>query len=174
MYSTHGSHLLSAIITKATGVGTLAFAQASLFSKIGVHSVAWAKDKNGINYGGAGIFLTPRDMARFGYLYLRNGFIDGKQIIPADWIEKSIQNYRGYIAPWKEMDDVGYGYHWWTGRFNKYSVYFASGYGGQWILNIPDLDMIIVTTMNADTEKDWNQMESLIPIISNFIIPSVK
>ena len=175
LYSTHGSHILSAIIINATGVGTLTFAQANLFDKIGVHSLSWAKDKNGINYGGSGLYLTPRDMARFGYLYMKKGFIDGKQIIPVDWIEKSVRNYRNYTAPWQEMDDVGYGLHWWTGRFNKYPIYFASGYGGQWILNIPDLDMIIVATMDANTEgNNWGQMESLIPIINNLIIPSVK
>jgi CubicO group peptidase (beta-lactamase class C family) len=173
LYSTHGSHILSGILTKATGMSTLAYAFQKLFTPLGIRSMYWSADQNGVTFGGSGLYLTPRDMARFGYLYLKEGFVDQQQIVPADWIVTSVQNYRSYREPWKEMDDVGYGFLWWTGRFGSYPVYFASGFGGQWILNVPDLDLIVVATMNAFMEVDWQNMESLIPIIHNYILPAV-
>jgi CubicO group peptidase (beta-lactamase class C family) len=173
LYSTDGSHLLSAILARAAGMSTLNYAVKKLFKPLGIRSVYWASNKNGITYGGSGLCLTPRNMARFGYLYLEKGLVDQQQIVPADWIALSVQNHRSYREPWKEMDDVGYGFQWWTGRFGNYPVYFASGFGGQWILNIPDLNMIIVATMNAKTEVRWQHMESLIPLVSKCILPAV-
>ena len=104
---------------------------------------------------------------------MKNGFLDGQQIIPAEWIELSVQNHRSYQEPWKEMDDVGYGFQWWTGRFDQYPLYFASGYGGQWIINIPDLNLIIVATMDTSKEYLSHHMASLIPIVYNHVLPSV-
>jgi CubicO group peptidase (beta-lactamase class C family) len=172
-YSSHSAHLLSGIITRATGMSTLAFAQKHLFRPLGIQRVKWLTDGNGIHYGGSCLYLSPRDMARFGYLYLKNGLIDDKQILPSEWIETSVRNYRDFTEPWQEMEDVGYGYLWWTGRFGRYPVYFASGYGGQFILHVPDLDMVIVTTANADTETEWHQMVSLLSVVSNHILPAV-
>jgi len=172
-YSSHSAHLLSGIITRVTGMSTLASAQKHLFRPLGIQKVKWLTDGNGIHYGGSCLHLAPRDMARFGYLYLKNGRINDKQILSSDWIETSVRNYRNFTEPWKEMEDVGYGYLWWTGRFGQYPVYFASGYGGQFILNAPDLDMVIVTTANADTETEWEQMESLLSVVANHILPTV-
>lgn len=173
LYSTHGSHILSGIITKATGMSALEYAIKKLFTPMGVQTMYWSHDQNGITYGGSGLYLTPRDMARFGHLFIEKGYLDTQQIIPADWIALSVRNHRNYREPWKEMNDVGYGFQWWTGRFDQYPLYFASGYGGQCIINIPDLNMIIVATMDASTEIGYQHMESLIPIIYNHILPSV-
>lgn len=174
LYSTYGSHILSGIITKASNMSTEDFALKYLFNPIGIKSVLWPKDQNGINIGGAGVLLTPRDMARFGYLYLQKGYLNEQQLIPSDWIAESIINYRDYDDSWEEITNLGYSYQWWTGQMDKYPIYFASGYGGQWILVIPSLNIVIVTTMNANSEKDWKQMTSFIPLVYNYIIPSVK
>ena len=172
-YSSHSVHLLSGIITRVTGMSTLAFAQRHLFRPLGIQKVKWLTDGNGIFYGGSCLYLSPRDMARFGYLYLNEGLVDGRQILSSEWIETSVRNYRNFTEPWQEMEDVGYGYLWWTGRFGPYPVYFASGYGGQFILNVPDLDMVIVATADASTETEWEQMESLLSVVSDYILPAV-
>ena len=174
LYSTHGSHILSGLITKVSKMSTEDFALKYLFNPIGIKSVVWPKDQNDINIGGAGILLTPRDMARFGYLYLQNGYLNQQQLIPDKWIAKSTLNYRDYTNSWEEITNLGYSYQWWTGHMDEYSIFFASGYGGQWILVIPDIDMVIVTTMNANSEKNWEQMTSFISLVYNNIIPSVK
>lgn len=174
LYSTHGSHILSGIITKVSKMSTEDFALKYLFNPIGIESIIWSKDQNGINIGGAGTLLTPRDMARFGYIYLQNGYLNEQQIIPAKWIAESTLNYRNYTDTWEEITNLGYSYQWWTGQMDEYSIYFASGYGGQWILIIPNLDMVIVTTMNAYSEKNWEQMTSFISLVYNNIIPGIR
>ncbi len=173
LYSSHGSQLLSAVITTSTGVSTLEFSLQTLFTPIGVETVSWHTDQNGIQIGGGDLFLTPRDMARFGWLYLEEGFVNGRQIVPLQWIEESTRNYLDETSSWFEMEDVGYGLHWWTGRFDEYSVYAAIGYAGQWILNIPDLDMVIVAVMNPYAEDAEQNSGTLIPLVYNNILPAV-
>ncbi|MFC1627625.1 serine hydrolase domain-containing protein [Gemmatimonadota bacterium] len=172
LYSTHGSHLLSGIISRATSMSTSEFARQNLFHHLGIRSIMWPVDRNGIALGGAGLFMTPRDMARFGYLFLESGSLGPAEIISEGWVDLSVQNHRSYTEQWNEMADVGYGFQWWTGRLGQYPVHFASGYGGQWILIVPDLEMVVVTTMDGRTESNGMQMESIIPIVAEYILPA--
>lgn len=172
LYSTHGSHLLSVIIARATGKNTVYYAREKLFRPLGIQSLRWVSDQNGYTFGGAGLSLTARDMARFGYLYLKKGSYDGRQIVPAAWVDQSVKNHRDYTEPWREMREVGYGFHWWTGRFDEHRMFFASGFGGQWIVVVPDLDLVIVAAMNAAMERNWENMSSFIPVMYRLILPA--
>lgn len=80
-------------MTKTTGLSTFEFAREYLFEPLGITEVNWPRDKQGIYFGGQDIWLTPRDMAKLGELYLNNGVWEGQQIIPADWITKSGETY---------------------------------------------------------------------------------
>lgn len=173
LYSTDGAHLLSGIIEKATGMNTLNFTSENLLKPIGTEVIGWGTDQNGIYLGGAGMFVTPRDMARLGYLYLENGNLEGEQIIPSSWIEQSVTNYLQDSIEWEGIEEVGYGYLWWTGKLRGYQLYFASGLGGQCIMVIPELDMVIVTTMNSATDYSSSHINSLINILYENIIPAV-
>ncbi len=138
-YSTPVSHVFSAVLTRATGMSTCAFAYKYLFDPIGITLESWPKDPQGIHVGGNSIYITPREMARFGLLFLNNGQWDGQQVVPAEWVKTS-------LAPKRR---AYYGFYWWIDRLGKYRVYQAIGYGGQWICLIPDLDLMVVST--ADT-----------------------
>ena len=92
-YNTGGSNLLSAIVEQTTGINTLEFARTNLFEPMGFSNVFWYRDQNGIYRGGDGLRLTPRDMAKFGYLYLNRGVWDGRQIIPAAWVDTSTMDH---------------------------------------------------------------------------------
>lgn len=173
LYSTHGSHLLSAIITKALDMTAYNFAMEVLFEPLGIQLVGWQTDQNGIFFGGGGMYLTPRDMARFGQVFLKNGVIDGHVFVTPEWVNASVTNYRDYTTSWNGLEDIGYGYQWWTGRFGTRQVYFALGYGGQWILIIPELDMIVVAAMNGATDDSQGQSEAFIDIMIQYILPSV-
>ena len=173
-YTSYGVHLLSGIITEATGISTLEYAKRMLFKSIGVHAVAWEMDQNGYMIGGGGLYATPRDMARFGYLYLEKGQVEGDQIIPSQWIEDSIQELIRIDDQWGEMEDVGYGYLWWTGKINAYSLYFASGFGGQFIMNIPVLNMVVAVTTDGSSENANKQYEPILHIISEYILGAIK
>ena len=89
-YSSGDSHLLSAIVQEATGMRTISFAREYLFEPLGMSRVGWMSDPYGTAFGAGGLRLTPRDMAKFGQLYLQGGVWDGQQILPAEWVEASI------------------------------------------------------------------------------------
>jgi len=137
-----GMQTLSALLTKAVGENLFSYAKRKLFGPLGMSSVVWDAAADGVNYGGFGLSMTPRDMARFGYLYLNNGSWNGTQIIPAD-----------YIAASKPRRALGenYGYLFWgTSDLKRFeTVYDASGSFGNFIFIIPDWDMVIVRTGSA-------------------------
>jgi CubicO group peptidase (beta-lactamase class C family) len=140
-YSTGNSHLLSAILTKATGKSTWTFANEVLAKPLGFTLSPWMRDPQGIYFGGNEMVMTPRQMLAFGEMYLRRGRAGGKQIVPEAWIDAS-------FVPRGRSDYSGqlYGYGWWIRELAGRQVYYAWGYGGQFIFIVPDLEMVVVTT----------------------------
>jgi CubicO group peptidase (beta-lactamase class C family) len=136
-YSTGVSHVLSGILQKATGMRADSFAMENLFAPLGIEQFYWPIDNQGVAYGGSGARLTPRDMARIGYLYLNNGIWDGSQIVPESWVEASQQKHIGR----KYIPDYYYGYQFWVSDYDAYS---AVGFGGQWITMVPEHDLVVV------------------------------
>lgn len=175
-YSTTGTHLLSAIITRSTGKSAREFANERLFRPVGMNEIpnnpmeafgfedvfgkkvrGWVQDPHGNSTGGWGLTLTVRDMARFGLLYLNHGICDTRRIISRRWIDKSIT-----------MNPNMYGYLWWLREEDGLFAYMALGDGGNVICCIPEIDLVIAIAsefvMNA---KDrW-------PLIRECIIPAV-
>jgi CubicO group peptidase (beta-lactamase class C family) len=176
-YSTPSTHILSGIITKATGISTSNFAMKYLFDPLNILDVGWDIDPQGYNRGGWGMYLTSRDMARFGYLYLNNGLVDGKQIVPAKWIEESLTVYSyGDAISYGVVTNWGYGYQWDIGRLADYHVYYRLGAGGQLIFNIPELNMIIVTTASVHPDRSvrYTRIASIYRLISYYILSPVR
>lgn len=109
-YNTGASHLLSVILKKATGKNTYDYATQKLFKPLGIKEVFWESDPQGVSIGGTNMYLSPLDMARFGYLYLRNGCWDGKQVVSENWIKEATTKHidtSNAIA-----GQHGYGYKW--------------------------------------------------------------
>lgn len=132
-------HLLTALITKITGMTPLDFAQQHLFNPLGFGKVLWPADPQKINYGWSDLCITPRDMAKIGYLYLKDGLWEGRQLISAEWVRRSI---RDQITL---EDEEAYGYLWWTSDPNS-GWYQAVGRGGQKICVWPHKQMVMVFT----------------------------
>lgn len=166
-YSTCSTHLMSAILTRATGMSTLEFARQYLFEPLGITIGGWRQDPQGYYRGGWDMYFTPRDMARFGYLFLERGRVDDQRILTKGWVKRSTRAYaRG--GEWGPIDELGYGYWWWTGKGEKiYRMYFALGYGGQFIISIPKLDMVIVAA--ADANYDWGPAGEHVRAIRNLL-----
>ena len=165
------SHLLSAIITETTGQSTLAFAREYLFEPLGITDVRWPRDPQGYYFGGQDIWLKPRDMARFGYLFLNNGWWDGQQIVSEEWVVQSAET-AFTLAP-----TVGYGYQWWT--YPELGVYYAAGAFEQRIFVVPDLDLVVVFTANnrlpGETPGEYREgAEFVAGLLSGFILPAVE
>jgi len=161
-YNTGGSHLLSAIVQEATGMSASSLAQTALFEPLGISDVSWPSDPNGVSYGGSGLSMLPRDMAKFGYLYLNDGIWEGEQIVPAEWVQASAAKHIDTfdVAP-------GYGFQWWVYRD---SAYCATGSGGQYICVAPDQEMVVVFTgalENSDHNLPWL-------LVDMFILPAAK
>jgi hypothetical protein len=170
-YSNADTHLLSVIITRATGISTKDFADRYLFEPLNISVQDWEQDPQGYYTGGFQMYFAPRDLARFGELYLHNGSIDGRQILSEQWVKDSTH----FHVP---ADQFGYGYLWRLTNIFDYNCYFAWGYGGQFILNIPELDMIVVTIaspnsvrldsgLHADYIFKWMVHHLLFPIYSS-------
>ncbi len=148
-YSTLDAHLLSAMLSRAIGGNLLKFANVSLFGPMGSSLTQWARDPQGYPIGSSELYMTPREMAKVGYLYLRRGVWDGEQIIPEEYLEASIhtQVSTGISAvadPNVTLSET-YGYLWWVSTVGPYTSFFALGYGGQTIYVIPELDVVLVT-----------------------------
>ena len=137
-YNTGSSHILSGIIRETTGTTTLDFAKTNLFNPIGIDNVMWSADLGGTQKGGFDLQLTPRDMARFGYLYLNKGRWGDTQIIPEEWIEKSTSSLTTI------NEETGYGYQWWI--MPRLNAYRASGLYGQQIFVAPNENIVLVFT----------------------------
>ncbi|CAG0969707.1 partial 6-aminohexanoate-dimer hydrolase, partial [Anaerolineae bacterium] len=146
-YNSGVSHLLSALLQRATGVSTLAYAQGRLFKPLEISDLAWRVDPQGVNIGGWGLSLTTRDMAKLGYLYLRQGLWDGAQLVPVDWVELSTTWQATGTWP---VEGWGYGYQWWLIPDLPYKVFEARGLLGQHVMVIPDLNLVVVFTSRAE------------------------
>lgn len=142
-YCSPGLHLLSAILQKATGMTTLEFARANLFEPLGIRDVQWPADPQGITNGHGELYLRPRDMAKLGFLWLHGGEWDGQQIVSREWVRAASQSQ---IATGSEYSE-DYGYGMWIGRPDEDIPYFAAdGRGGQRIVVVPAMDLVLVTT----------------------------
>jgi CubicO group peptidase (beta-lactamase class C family) len=163
-YCNGASFLLSAIIQQTTGVSALEFAEERLFGPLGISDLNWPANPRGIQIGWSDIRMTPHDMARIGYLYLRKGQWEGTQVVPADWVEDSTRKHTAATL----LD--GYGYQWWVDDTGDPLVYMALGYAGQFILVVPARDLVVVFT------SDLAERDTLVPVslLSEFIIPAVR
>lgn len=142
-YNSGGVHLLSIIVSRTTGKAVRDLANANLFGPIGfqVPVERWAADAHGNSAGGYGLWLTAREMARFGYLYLNDGCWDGGRVLPPGWVAEA-------TAPHADtpFGRGTYGYLWWRTTFDGHPAYFAGGWGGQHVVVVPELDLVVVTT----------------------------
>jgi len=144
-YNTMLPHMMSAILTKVSGESTKNFADKYLFNPLGIKSYQWTKSSDGYYHGGSDIFLTPRDMAKFGYLFLNKGRWKQQQIVSEKWVKESTSQKVKIPDNINYAKDLDYGYWWWI----QEKGYMAWGAGGQYIIVRPDLDLVVVITANG-------------------------
>jgi CubicO group peptidase (beta-lactamase class C family) len=173
-YSNCNTNLLGEIIRKASGERLDDFSENYLFSKLGITDFEWQMLPNDVVFCSGDLRLRPRDMAKFGYLFLNGGMWNDDQIISQEWIDISTDIYFDLNTPPNDFSWAdGYGYHWWQWEnINgvNYNAYFASGWGGQWIIVSPSYNMVIVSTAGNYYTDMVMPIES---ILTNYIIPSI-
>jgi CubicO group peptidase (beta-lactamase class C family) len=174
-YSDGASHLLSVIITEATGMNTLDFAREYLFDPLEVNKFRWSKDDKDYPNGAAGLQIMPTDMVKFGNLILNKGMYNDKQIVPESWITtmtatKISTNNNVLYGP-------EYGYQIWLGNESGHRYYMAMGWGGQFIIIVPDIQLVVTATCWT-SGLDWQQAgehwTEIIQIIFEKILPCVN
>jgi CubicO group peptidase (beta-lactamase class C family) len=143
-YSNCVSQLITIILQRATGMSVEDYAREHLFGPLGIDNFTWEVSGSAGNLGYSGLSMLPLDMARLGYLYLREGEWGGVQVVPADWIRKSTATriHAGTMAD-------GYGYQWWVDG----DLFMMIGYGGQFVYVLPELDLLAVFTGTLERDR---------------------
>jgi CubicO group peptidase (beta-lactamase class C family) len=173
-YDSGGVILMSSMLKNRTGMHADGFAEKFLFKPLQISGESWYKNKEGHPHTGGGLFLKPRDMAKFGLLYLQNGKWEGKQVVPAQWVNESIQKHVSFPKPRGNI--IGYGYLWWImapdpkGPGKEY-IYGAHGFSAQDIFIIPEHNMVVVVTGDASSGR--LDQELPIDFIYSHILPAV-
>ena len=164
-YNSGCSQILTAILHKQTGKNLTGFVQKNLFEPLGITRYRWERCHNGVLNGSHGLNMTLRDMAKFGYLFLKGGSWDGQQIIPKKWIEESTKRQikrpgrQGWFIPF-------YGYQWYVHSFGFHSL----GSKGQYIVVLPEFDIVVVFASNLARHETFEPLN----LVKQFVIKSVK
>lgn len=174
-YDSGGVILMSAILRNRTGMHADGFADRYLFPPLGISKRKWFKNEEGHPHTGGGMYLLPRDMAKFGLLYLRSGQWEDRQVVPAWWVEASFKKHV-LFSDRRGGHDIGYGYLWWIleadpGGSGDINIFAAKGFMGQYIFVIPEHDMVVVVTGGARSGFD---MRRPIEFLYSHILPSVR
>ena len=148
-YSTGLTQVLAAVLTKAAGKSLCAFVADRLLGPLGIDVEKWWVEPDGYFAGGHSVFITPRELARFGQLVLQHGSWDGEPLVPAAWLDRSLAERWDLGCRPGLGAHQGYGFLWWLYDPDGYQVWNASGYGGQELWIAPDLDLLIVVTHDA-------------------------
>jgi CubicO group peptidase (beta-lactamase class C family) len=146
-YSSGMTHLFSTMLTHTTKTSTHAWSKEHLLDPLGISIRRWDRDSAGVDFGGAEVYMTPRDLARFGQLFLGKGVVDGQRLLSEAWVTASTHSV------WTQVEGGNdYGSWWWQRKVGGHDTFFGWGYGGQFVVVIPDLDAIIVATQQWDVD----------------------
>lgn len=161
-YSNTASYLLSAALQRATGTKTAGFADRYLFGPLGITDYVWPESPEGVNIGWGEVQLTPHDMAKLGYLYLRGGMWGTTQIVSREWVTTATTEH---IRAGTLSD--GYGYHWWT---DDDGYFTALGYAGQYIAVLPREDAVVVFTSDLPEQQFFVPRE----LLERWVVPAME
>lgn len=165
-YSTGNTHLLSAILQRVTGRDLRSFARDAFFGPLGIPVSAWDRDPQGRYLGGNNMALRPRDLLAFGQLFLDGGRHEGRQLVPGWWIEASWRP--NATSPW---NGHRYGYLWWMDDWGGERAYFAWGYGGQYVVIVPRLELVAVVTSDLG-RRQRGHIRRLRDFFDEYLIPA--
>jgi CubicO group peptidase (beta-lactamase class C family) len=174
VYCSAGINLLGGIVRNATHTWLPEFFYENVAKPLQIKTYHWNLMPTGDGYAGGGLYLRPRDQLKLGQLYLNGGVWNGKRVIGKDWVERSTTRQSTFGQTLGADHDYGYGwhlYHFDVGG-HTYRAYAAGGNGGQIVMNIPDLDLVVGFTGGAYGEfPKWYKWQS--ELVPQFIIPAV-
>ena len=165
LYNTSATYMCSAIVQKAVGQTLLDYLRPRLFEPLGIEQPTWETSPQGVSTGGYGLSIRTEDIARFGQLYLQQGKWQGKQLVPAAWIEaattRQTSNGSDPQSDWAQ----GYGYQFWRCR---HGAYRGDGAFGQYCVVLPEQDAVLAITSGV---KD---MQAVLNLVWDKLLPAMK
>lgn len=174
-YSNFTAHIMGIIIARSANQSLFSFAGNYLFNNMGISIPYWPQDANGYYYGSGDIQMIPRSLAKFGQLYLDNGVFNDIQLIPSEWVNSTFQIYSSSTYGREILTNIRslkYGYLWWSGTSGNHRIWFAWGHGGQMVVIIHDLKMVVVATAYVPGLFDpdaWPKSKAVMELVGRFI-----
>lgn len=175
-YSNLMAHAMAVILARAAGSPLLPFARTHLFQPLGARVICWPQDASGYYFGSGDMCITARDMAKFGLLCLNGGAFNGVQVVPSDWVNDSLKSYSSGIYGNRlggYLRQIEYGYFWWAATAGSHRFNYAWGHGGQLIILLHELGMVVVTTADSLQgqfgDAAWQKERAVIDLAGRFI-----
>jgi CubicO group peptidase (beta-lactamase class C family) len=174
-YSSASSHLPSLMVETTAGEGLEALTDRELFAPLGIVDWQWEEDPQDYAYGGHGVHLKTRDLARLGVLFLHRGRSDGIQVVPEQWVARATEPRFGWGDAYGVLQDLDYGYLWWTAEVSGMPIFLAWGWGGQFVFCVPDLDLVVATAADGDVWADQaaTQELAILEVVATILVPGV-
>ncbi len=172
-YNSGASHLLSVILSKATGMSIESYAKEKLFEPLGIVRWQWPKLRDGFHNGAAGLQLTARDLAKLAVLWQQQGRWQQRQLVMASYLLTAAEPQRNIRAAIGGLNLTGYGFLWWLGAENGRDFQLAWGYGGQFVLTMPAQDTTILVLGNNVPDNLPDQERRLMELVVQKILPAI-
>jgi CubicO group peptidase (beta-lactamase class C family) len=151
-YNTAGTHLLSVILSKVTQMETAIFADENLFKPLNIENYKWEKLNDGYHDGGGlSLWMKADDLVKIGQLLLSEGQYHNTQIVSKQWVSELFRKENKLKAHWGIRNSL-HGFCWYSAKYKGLNLNYAMGYGGQFIIIIPNLNSVIAVNYNHDTE----------------------
>lgn len=165
VYNSPASYMLSAIVQQVTGQTVLDYLRPRLFDPLGIEHPTWDASKQGISMGGFGLSLRTEDIAKFGQLYLQRGRWQGKQLVPAAWVDTAtsrwMSNGSNPASDWEQ----GYGFQFWRCR---YGIFRGDGAHGQFCIVMPELDTVVAITAGT------RNLQGVLNVVWDKLLPALR
>ena len=170
-YFTAGVVLLGDILNKSVPNGLEKYANKKLFTPLGIKNYKWQYTPQNVANTAGGLEMNALDFAKFGQLYKNNGVWNQQQILPKDWVAKSLSHQMQI----PETEHEFYGYLFWNKTYavnsKQYETYYSSGNGGNKIFIFKDQPIVVVITSTAyNTPYGHSQVDKL---MTNYLLPAI-
>lgn len=174
-YNSANFHLLSVILTEKTGMATRDFARQYLFGPLGIANFRWEKLSDGYDNGGAGLELRARDLAKLGLLWQQQGLWGSQQLISRAFLQDAATVQHASNQTFAGLSLKGYGYGWWLfQQAGKPAGQLGWGYGGQFVLTVPEQNLTVVLLANNQTTQASTQENGVMQLATQWLLPAAQ
>lgn len=174
-YNSANFHLLSVILTENTGMATRDFARQYLFTPLGINNFRWEKLADGYDNGGAGLELRARDLAKLGLLWQQQGLWGSKQLLSSAYLQNAATVQHAASQTFAGLSLKGYGYGWWLfQQAGKPAGQLGWGYGGQFVLTVPEQNLTLVLLANNQTNQAATQENAVMQLATQWFLSAAQ